>query len=98
MSNRCFASTNQYAECPSKVWQFRRILLCPFKNLLGVLPGDLPFAVRVIKKALKRFGRPWPCSRKSLHVIEIKAKKSSPRLAEIIESRIARHSLSEKNL
>jgi hypothetical protein len=61
----------------------------PFKNVLGVLPGDLPFAVRVIKKALQRFARPLPCTRKSLHVIEIKAKKPSPRLAEIIESRIA---------
>jgi hypothetical protein len=43
----------------------------------------------MVKKALERFGRPWPCSRISLHVIKIEAKKSSPRLAEIIESRIA---------
>ncbi len=73
MSYSRFASTNEYAERPIKIWQFRRILTCLYKNLFGVLPGDNPLAIRMVKKALQWFIRPR-CSHKSLHVIEVEAK------------------------
>lgn len=83
----CFAGADKHSERPTEVWQFRRILPCLCKNLFGVPPGDLSFAVRMAKKGLQRFSRPRLCSTKSLHVFEVEAKQlcsggsASPRVA-----------------
>src|SRR6266851_5580880 len=83
-SHRCFAGADQHPERPTVVRQSRRILPCLCKNLFGVLPGDPPFAVRMVEKALQRFFRPWPCSSKCLHFFEVEAKQLSPRSAECV--------------